>query len=266
MIISVGGTWYYRTKDMNFFPPEEALDSVRSPEASLNESPPEISGPPSPPPLPDALKAENMGLPSLNSFQEISESETLQRFFSIRRAEGDLERAYLAGERFLESPDFSEEDKAGMMRKMAQILPQLNLWVVDENEILPATLELYGGPTKAEERTALTRQLEEAFLESSGGLLSLEVLYKSEEPKGTLTIAETLSFSLTMESPVTAEGIYTSMGKALRQEISESSPQLALPALETYSADEFKNALTRQGWALLTAEAGAQMRERLSEE
>lgn len=267
MISSVGITWYVRTKDMNFFPEEMPAPAVTA-EAEIKPSEPkEPFGPPAPAPLAEELLLESNIVPGLDAHSHLAkDTETLRRFFSIKLAENQVEDAYLAGERLMESPDLVNGEKKALAEKLAQLLPEVSSWVYDEREVRTATLELIGVPYEENLRQSLETEIGETFYESSGGMITLSISYAlGDTPSATLSIGETLNFTNSVSEPVTHDSIIASLYPVMAGVISTKYPTLSLPIYTTATKTEFTTSLTRLGWAKLLSEVPLATKQREEE-
>lgn len=268
MISSVGITWHVRTKDMNFFP-EDMPALTESTETEVKPPEPKNTiGPPSPPPLAEELLLGSNIVPGLNAHSHLAkDTETLRRFFSIKQAENQVEDAYLAGERLMESADLADGEKRALAEKLSVLLPGVSSWVYDEREVRSATLRLIGVPYEENLRNALEREIKETFYESSGGMLSMTISYaKGDTPSATLSIGEILNFNNSTSAPVTHDSIITALYPVLAGVISTKYPELVLPSFTNVTRTEFTTALTRLGWAKLLSEVPLTTNAEKSEE
>lgn len=252
IILSVGLTWYYRTKDMNFFPTEGVAGDISSIQKEVAEDRANRVGPPRPPALNNELLLGSKIMPELDEFSKIKGSEeTLLRLFSIKSANNDIENAYLAGERIMESGGFSDQQKREIAKKMEVLLSKIQTWVIDKNETYPLTLEIGNYQGGADDQANLAKILGSAFKESSGGLVSLKIKFSKEPSSLTIKYGDSFSIDTVLQIPPNTELIFSSLYSLLSNVVAVKFPDYALPQWNDANKAEFETGLTRLAWSAL---------------
>jgi len=245
MLGTVGITWYLRTKDMNFFP-DDTIEEV----APVEQKPYELTGPPAPIQLSSADIDPDSFIPALSHLVEDRENpDKLSRIFAVLKAESNFELAYLAGERMLESTKLTESDKREYAKQMTSLIPVIEPYVFDINEVRELQITLTGIPTESQQ--AITDSLTALVAQSSGGLISLRIIYTDGDPALTVFVGKSHPFT-----PLPENADFTEIvGRLYILLVTEMNKNdVLLPLWQGTTPQEFSVVLTRSSWAQLLPE------------
>lgn len=210
------------------------------------------------PPAPELIAEDQLGdfdiLPALNEYKELSSSpSTLLRLHSILLAEGEMNRAYLAAERYLESSE-SPEQKEAFLIKLNQKQITLPPVFIDIEKVQPLNITLTV-PNQSIPNIDET-EIEDLIRKGSGGQIEAKVsLLTSEESVSTefqlATFKEEKDLVITSQSidgvltqNTLKELIYLSL-KSLFE--SKDDTLELMPWSETEGV--FEHGLTRLSWS-----------------
>ena len=244
LLLSVVITWSWRTKNMNFFPPKK--DSpIPLPKPEPNS---EISGPPKPAPVEIKEEPEYI-VQSITAYQELQNNEEqLRRLFSILRADGEDEKAYLVGERLLESKTLPIKEKSEISKKMALLLTTIEPWIFDINEMHSLKITINGASANQTIRDSISKELTEIIEISSGGYVIPSVTYNEA---GTSTLSVSLGKISTeeeIESSESLEHIGAGIYRVLNSNLNNIGSEISLPYWHTPTFNEVKVGFTRRAW------------------
>lgn len=247
--LSVGLTWYYRTKNMDFSPTNGVAGDISSLQKERSKN---TIGPPKPSSLNDGLLLDSNIILALDSFSEIKNNkETLLRLFSIRSANQNGEAAYLVGERIMESNAFSDQEKRVITQKMGALLPKIQTWMIDRNGVYTLALEIGNFQGNPDEKAQLSQALESAFQKSSGGIVSLSVYYTENPSSLKIKYSDTFTVDSLLQTDPNTELIFSSLYSLLSNVIAVKFPDYILPQWNGASKAEFETGLTRLAWSSL---------------
>jgi len=214
MLGTVGITWYLRTKDMNFFP-DDTIEEV----APVEQKPYELTGPPAPIQLSSADIDPDSFIPALSHLVEDRENK------------------------------LTESDKREYAKQMTSLIPVIEPYVFDINEVRELQITLTGIPTESQQ--AITDNLTALVAQSSGGLISLRITYTDGDPALTVFVGKSHPFT-----PLPENADFTEIvGRLYILLVTEMNKNdVLLPLWQGTTSEEFTVVLTRSSWAQLLPE------------
>ena len=240
MLLAVGITWYLRTKDMNFIPDSSVAPS---PPSTVDKT--SLVGPPAPETLVlDSLK-DDLIVARIDHYNEyLDRPEELIHLYTAHKADQQIEKAYLAGERIMEHPEISlnqKRDYAAQLSKLAELLPA---YTVDLSEVKELTVNFVGVPLDIHETISV--ELRDLVDLSSGGLVALKLNFtEGDEPS--INVGDKGFSPLPIASD--REEIISRFYALLVTTMNKNGGQL--PLWRDATAQEFIASLTRHHWHLL---------------
>lgn len=253
ILLAVGVTWYFRTKDMDFSPPDGYVaGSVPEQQVVEADVEPVLYGPPAPPPADLSDLPSLTQIPALDAFSDLELSlEDQQRIFAILRSEGEaeVERTYFLGERLLESPELTTEEKRDITFYLFPLQSKVGYWIFDENEERSISVSLSGVSNEGKFRSFISEQLNEIIAASSSGQVSAEVDFTEGALAVSVSIGERLLGSQLLIQSDDIQEIVSALYHVISAAVLDA--EMVLPVFESASINEFEVALTRYAWQKL---------------
>ena len=247
--MAVGGTWYLRTKEMDFFP-ESLIDS---------DSSSEVKSPVVGPPRPDKTRIVRGEAPkaseNLEGFKSLrfDEDSALEAFSSYKQ-KGAMEAAYLVGERVLENAQLSLNDKSDIAEEMSSYLATLRPCLVEGAKAAPLSLTLRGLELKKEKSDLLVLQLKTILRRSSGGLVDCSINFKEGDEITAAFVVNKNEFSGEIPQSGEINDLIPALYQILHKQVMDVTEDLSLPSWSNATISQFETGVTRFAWSQLILE------------